>query len=1624
MSVSAQQAPLTIVITSYNYARYIVEAVRSVTTQTSPEWNLVIYDNRSTDDTVAVLQPFLDDPRVTLVERDTNIGARKNIELGLAAVTTEYVSALQADDFLEPTFVENALRHLRAHPSAPFVFFNWQHYVDETGERHYHNTSPFSMYRSGPVRIGPYLTVGNFVPFHMAVFRTRPLQEKFRLMLDSPLAQLGEQFVLKMLEDEYGPGCYTGTFGGCWRRHSRQMTVEHVANSVAGIEEPIERQWYITHAPKPDPVNVFLSLAAFVKLSSHCSYQAGVEWLISDAGRRYAAGFGLRVDETGGRYRDMALVVALKFYTFTGLALLPPQDLSAWFAKAGLSYSREALQVKLREIRDREGELLLNDSEIRSICDKYFVPARLRVLVLSVEEINWACAQIRLVAPFARWGQEIELIWGVRARNGEYFTDLELMRSADLVVVQRVYAQENHKAYLDLILDLGKPVIYEVDDLMFDIPPDNPHYGEYMRHRQIILDTMARADAVTVSCPALAEAAAPLARQVHVLPNLVDAELFEAAVPEAGEMVTLGLVGTPTHEPDFALLDEALDQVLAAYPGRVRLVFMGLLPARWAGHPAVTYVPFEVDYRAYAGKLKGLGLDIALVPLADTAFNRAKSNIKWLEFSAAGIAGVYSDLPPYAAVRDGATGLKVANTTQAWRQAIAGLVEDPARRMALAQAAQLEVLADWTTAARADEYLKVYRQVLGSRESGGLGKGALSYDPVRFYQIWKQVHVPSLREAEWIAERMTALAAPPRFHLAVIAPPDHEERLVRNIRDLAGQFYRGWRLTVVATLPYPEGLEDLTQLNWIEAPGIHPHVTVNQALQGDGDWVGLLNAGDGLPPQALFRLADALDRHPEWRVIYSDEDKLWPDGERTDPHFRSEFNLDLLRASPSAVGGLFMLRRDLFTQLGGLNPDMDGVETYDLALRALELAGAEAYGHVADVLVHRAVNGGHCPRSEEELQAARDTALMGHFERLGLDVALGRGLLPDSYRVMYQHPRKPRVSIIIPTRNQGEFLVRCVDSVLENTTWPDYEILIVDNGSDEADALDYLQHIQADARVRVMSYPDAFNFAAMNNLAAGQATGEYLLLLNNDTAVLHGDWLDEMMGHAQRPEVGIVGARLLFPNGRVQHAGVILGIRDSPADHAFIDLEGDAPGYAGRAMLTQDLSAVTAACMLVRKSVYDQVRGLDEVNFRVSFNDVDLCLKVREKGLLVVYTPFALLVHEGSVSQRGGVENKDMDYKRQRMREEREAMLRKWRPWIAYDPAYNPNLSLADGNFKIEISPALTFDPAWRPRPRILAHPADRMGCGEYRIIAPMRALNDGGRVMGWETGHYLSEAELFHFEPDSIVLQRQVEWSQIELAERYVRHCKAFRVFELDDLLTNVPVKSSRKKDFVLMKDLHQRFRKAVSLCHRFVVSTDYLAEEYKGYTDEVVAVPNYLERARWGHFNPLRRQGAKPRVGWAGSVTHDGDLLEIIDVVRATAEEVDWVFFGMCPEELRPVIAEFHPPVPLEDYAAKLASLNLDLAVAPLEDVPFNHGKSHLRLLEYGVLGFPVICTDITPYRGDYPVTRVPNRFKDWVEAIRAHAAEPDALAAMGDTLRDHIRERWMLEDNLDVWLKAWLP
>ena len=812
----------------------------------------------------------------------------------------------------------------------------------------------------------------------------------------------------------------------------------------------------------------------------------------------------------------------------------------------------------------------------------------------------------------------------------------------------------------------------------------------------------------------------------------------------------------------------------------------------------------------------------------------------------------------------------------------------------------------------------------------------------------------------------------------------------------------------------------------------NPINQINEAISAsDSEWVALINAGDQLTPNSTFTLLAAIRRHPEWRLLYSDEESITPAGDASPPHFKPDFNLDYLRSLPY-VGGLLLIRRDLFKAIGGFDPSALGAEDYDLVLRAWEYLqkkgdGGASIGHVSEVLYRRMPGGGYAQQMAlaDTLNSAQNT-LRRHFARLGVEVELEYGVLPATQRVRYLHSDTPMVSIIIPTRNQRSMLERCLESLFSHTAWPSYEVLVVDNGSDEADALQYLDGLRTlgadlSGRIQVLEYPQPFNYSAMNNFAARHARGEYLLLLNNDTAALHDDWLDVMMAHAQRPEVGVVGAKLLYPDGKVQHAGVVLGVK-GPAEHPFIGREAKDAGYYARLQVDQNYCAVTGACLLVRKVLFDGVGGLDDDELAVSYSDIDLCLKIREQGKLVVWTPYALLLHEGSKSQKAGVESADAQAKAKRFEREQAVMYRRWMPQIANDSAYNRCLSLASTDFVEESDPALRWDPEWRPAPRIIAQPADRMGCGEYRIIAPARALINAGRVQGHEIDRIYTPPELARIKPDALILQRQVEPHQIDAIERHKRFNDVFCVFEIDDLVTNVPVKNAHKKH--LPKDLYKRLRRAVGICDRLVVATEALAEAYSALSKDVKVIPNFIEDARWGSLRGGRRVGRKPRVGWAGGISHTGDLDLISSVVEELKDEVEWVFFGMCPERVRPYVHEFHEPVPIDQYALRLAGLNLDLAVAPLEDVPFNHAKSHLRLLEYGILGYPVVCSDLTPYRGDFPVTRVRNRHRDWVEAIRAHVSDLDATAEQGDALRKHVREHWLLENNLDAWLEGWLP
>lgn len=803
--------------------------------------------------------------------------------------------------------------------------------------------------------------------------------------------------------------------------------------------------------------------------------------------------------------------------------------------------------------------------------------------------------------------------------------------------------------------------------------------------------------------------------------------------------------------------------------------------------------------------------------------------------------------------------------------------------------------------------------------------------------------------------------------------------------------------------------------------------TVNPVIQQlPAEWVAIVDAGDQLASDTLLHLALVVEQHPQWQLIYTDEDSFRPDGTHLNPQFKPDFNLDYFFSMPY-TGSLILIKKALFETLGGFSADANGVEEYDLIIRAWELLGDQGIGHIAEVLYHRQDNA--LPRLAigiDQTLLALYRAVERHFARCDIAAEVSPGPFPPSMRIRYPLTAAPMVSIIIPTRNQLQLLRRCLESIIEKTTYLNYEIWVVDNDSDDPETCQYLNLICENKaafgnRIHVLRCGGAFNFSAMNNLSAQHANGEFLLLLNNDTAVLHDDWLNEMVSHALRPDVGIVGVKLLFPNGNVQHAGVLLGLR-GPAEHPFIGATPDFRDNQGRVQLTQNPSAVTGACLMIRKSLFQEVGGLDETRFQVSYNDIDLCMKVTQLGKRVVWTPWAILLHEGSASQRGNVERQENATKQQRFSNEKIAFYRKWLGRIAYDPAYNRHFGLSGKEYDIEPLAMLSVDPAWKPRPRVLAMPYDHQGSGEYRIIAPARALYNAGKIQGGQTSRFLNPAEIERLSPDTIVLQKPLDDAHHVWLQEHAAIRSAFRVFEIDDLLTNLPVKSHHRQN--IYKDMAKRIRVGAQYCQRMVVSTEPLAHEYKGMIDEIVIQPNYVEQATWSHLRPQRNCGRLPRVGWAGGIGHTGDLEMLFDVVRELADEVEWIFFGLCPAHFLPYVHEVYPGVTLAEYPEKLASLHLDLAIAPLEDNAFNNAKSHLRLLEYGVLGYPVVCSNVTPYQNDIPAWRVNNKYRDWVKTIRDLIHDPDSLTLASIQIREHIHQHWLLENHVDDWLKAWLP
>ncbi|MBP2167131.1 GT2 family glycosyltransferase/glycosyltransferase involved in cell wall biosynthesis [Erwinia toletana] len=778
----------------------------------------------------------------------------------------------------------------------------------------------------------------------------------------------------------------------------------------------------------------------------------------------------------------------------------------------------------------------------------------------------------------------------------------------------------------------------------------------------------------------------------------------------------------------------------------------------------------------------------------------------------------------------------------------------------------------------------------------------------------------------------------------------------------------------------------------------------------------VINAGTVLQPQALLLFAEHCLRQPEVAVWYCDTIN-GTHLQNAEMLLKPDINLDLLRSQPY-IGNQLLVNLAAVREFGELEASLPQLALLDLVWKIIETRGTAHIGHISDVLM--------------QIPTTYDSWLMlpgviaenlklttAHLARCGLPADVGPGLAAGLQRVRFHHQERPLVSIIIPTRDRLPLLRRCIESLMEKTRWQQYELLIVDNGSQDADACEYLGQLEALdlAQVRVLRWPHPFNFSAINNFAVEQARGELLLLLNNDIEIIDGDWLEALVEHALRPEVGIVGARLEFHDGRIQHAGIATGV-GLGAGPVYEGTPGDNPGYMQRLNSIHNVTAVSAACMMVRKSVYQELAGLDDVQFPVYLSDVDFALKARDAGYLTVWTPYARLQHMGGATRVLGDKIGVPSFP---AGEIFDVLREKWRNALSSDISYNRQLAKVGSNFRLGTRQAEYQQPLpGRPLPVMMACNKNFTGCGNYRVIMPFKALEHNLVLEGGLTHGFPSVMEVAEVQPDILLLELIVEPEVSQRIKQYRQVSNTKIIMEYDDYLPNLPLKSAFRKQ--VPKDVVSRLRRSIEQADWLVVSTEPLAESYAPFHHDIRVAKNRLDVELWGSLTSARRQGKKPRVGWAGGSSHTGDLEILLPFIKELENDVDWVFMGMKPQGIK---CEYHIGVPFDYYPEKLSTLNLDLALVPLEINQFNECKSNLRLLELGALGVPVICTDIEPYRCNLPVTCVSNRYKDWMKAIREHLSDMDALARNGDVLRDAVHKDWMLRDHgIDDWAQAWLP
>jgi GT2 family glycosyltransferase/tetratricopeptide (TPR) repeat protein/glycosyltransferase involved in cell wall biosynthesis len=810
-------------------------------------------------------------------------------------------------------------------------------------------------------------------------------------------------------------------------------------------------------------------------------------------------------------------------------------------------------------------------------------PGKIKVAVYSLDSREHACGHYRINAPLTALADAVEIMWGIQISGNSYTINTDGIESADLIVVQRFLPRPDTKAFLDYLCSLGKPVIFEIDDLLTQLPASNPNHEWGMLGAPHIHDFMRRCAAVTVSTDELKERFSPYNDTIHVLPNLLDSGLWEKPSPPSSGPVVIGYAGTNTHGADLELLEKVLARIARRYGNKVSFTFMGCATERISRLPGFRFVPFETTYEAYAQKFMDIPVDIMLAPLEDNPFNRCKSNVKWLEYSACGMAGIYSDLPPYSCVKSGETGLLVRNIADDWYNAIACLIDDPEKRRQIARNAREEIMTHYTVAAQANLYLDTYSRIAAEHS-----------------QRTREIHF-SIIIMTWNRSKMLDLCLASLF--ASISDRDTCQIIVGNngSSDNTEEVLSRYRIDRYVKKIEKSGLEFYREL-FALAEGEY-------IIELDDDVLDLPKNFDQL-------FGEYFRSFPDYGFLGLDVvQNRFTNGAKPEPsRYREDVRTGMTIQEGEVIGCCACIKNETFDRIGGFNDvilSMAKVEDGVLTERVRKL-GLRT-GIIKDVKCFHA-NGPYYSKA------------YGYIDRDMEKYAMaGLHSFAESYRnVKEGNLSVPIVSIIIPLFNKVEYTRQCLEGMARLTTsLIDYELVLVDNASTDGTS-ELLRTLSGD--VTIITNLTNLGFARACNQGARLATSDYLVFLNNDTIPKTG-WLEALVDGIERDRADICGARLLYPNGKVQHAGVAFN-EQGIGYHIFNGFDVNAAAVTRKRFM----QCVTAACMIMRKELFHTLSGFDE-GYVNGYEDVDLCLRAGELGKRILYVPDCTLIHFEETSE-------------------------------------------------------------------------------------------------------------------------------------------------------------------------------------------------------------------------------------------------------------------------------------------------------------------------------------------------------------------------------------------------------